>query len=244
MPFDLDKSCAVLQQLQERETSVSEAEHFRRAALSLHFIVDSGHLLNFEDYLACFELDALADLAPSFTTRAQAQAWLRQALVPGPIPGLLVEGHRYSIGYSLDEGLRFLIRVPSKEEAVTVWPDPEDSTRETVACLLRAGARVTSAEQRESIQRSVLALRFLGELGQSSDLERFARVFDLRTSFVPLRVFASRADAEAWLSGHPRPPHGARIQIADRRFSVGYERESGFRVLVRSPSMEELGLLE
>ena len=214
------------------------------AAIALHFIVGSGHLHNFEDSLACFELDVLPASVPSFATREPAQDWLKQTPASVSIPGVTVAGSRYSVGYSLDEGVRFLIRVPSREELSAEWPDADALLASSVSSLLRAGARVTSAEERESIQVILLALRFIRESGQSSDLERFVGVFDTRETFLPLRVFASRAEAEVWLNGHPRPPHGARIQIADQRFSVGYERGSHLRVLVRGPSLKEVGLSE
>ncbi len=239
MRFDLEKSCAVLQQLEETKGARSEADSLRLAAMALHFISGQGSLLDFEDYLACFEAELPEASLPQFATRELAQDELHKAAVS---PCVVAAGRRHSIGYSLDEGERFLIPVPSKEEVRTVGPGSMPRLVSGVAGLLRAEAHATSSEEHACLQLALLAFHFIGESGRWGEFERFTRLFDTQAPVLPLRVFSSRQEAERWLSDHPRPPHGVQVQIAGQRFVVGYDRETDLRVLVRSPSLHELGL--
>jgi hypothetical protein len=74
--------------------------------------------------------------------------------------------------------------------------------------------------------------------------ESFLGSVDSRALPRSLCSFGTRQEADTWLSAHPRPPHGAQVEIAGERYSVGYSRDSGLRVLVRLPSQEELDLAE
>ncbi|MBM7118670.1 hypothetical protein [Archangium primigenium] len=242
MRFDLETSCAVLQRLEETTGARSEADSLRLAAMALHFISGQGSLLDFEDYLACFEAELPEASLPRFATRELAQDELRQAAVSAVSPCVVVAGRRHSMGYSLDEGERFLIPVPSKEEVRTVGPGSMPRLVSGVHGLLRAEVHATSSEEHACLQLALLAFHFIGESGRWVEFERFTRLFDTQAPVLPLRVFSSRQEAERWLSDHPRPPHGVQVQIAGQRFVVGYDRETALRVLVRSPSLHELGL--
>ncbi|PTL80811.1 hypothetical protein [Vitiosangium sp. GDMCC 1.1324] len=78
------------------------------------------------------------------------------------------------------------------------------------------------------------------ESGQLHSFERFLGNVDSEEPTLPLCSFGTRQEADTWLSAHPRPPHGARVEIAGQSYSVGYSRDSGLRVLVRRPPLEEL----
>jgi hypothetical protein len=54
MSLDINAACGALQRLQEEIGAPPGSEPLKTAALALHFIWGSGHLYNFEDYLACF----------------------------------------------------------------------------------------------------------------------------------------------------------------------------------------------
>ncbi|OJT17696.1 hypothetical protein BO221_44890 [Archangium sp. Cb G35] len=91
---------------------------------------------------------------------------------------------------------------------------------------------------------ALLAIHFILESNQSSHFESFLENFDSDIPRPPLCAFSSRKEADTWLNAHPRPPHGAGVHIAGEHYSVGYARDSGLRVLVRRPTLEELGLTE
>ncbi|MFE8599171.1 hypothetical protein [Archangium violaceum] len=91
---------------------------------------------------------------------------------------------------------------------------------------------------------ALLAIHFILESNQSSHFESFLESFDSDIPRPPLCAFISRKEADTWLNAHPRPPHGAGVDIAGQHYSVGYARDGELRVLVRRPTLEELGLTE
>lgn len=242
MSFDIDAVCGVLQRLQAAIGSPPGSEPLRIAALALHFIWGSGHQLNFEDYLACFHQSD--SLASSFDTRAQAEASLQQPMDPRHAHGVTIAGTRYSVGYSLERGARFLVRVPESVELATTGQTPIPLMSESLTALRQARVQAHSPEDKKSVDTAVLALHFLLESGQSPSFENFLGKADSKTLPHSLCSFGTRQEADAWLSAHPRPPHGAQVEISGERYSVGYSRDSKLRVLVRLPSLEEMDLAE
>ncbi|WP_257450617.1 hypothetical protein [Archangium lipolyticum] len=231
---------AILGLLQKNMGSPSGSEPLRTAAIALHFIWGSGHLHNFEDYLACLGEGASTTLSPSFDTREQAEAWLQQPMDPRHAHKVAIAGHLYSVGYSLERGTRFLVRVPDKTELDTPRQVSNPLMNEAIGVLHQARQYAHAPTDMESIDSTLLALHFIVESGQLAAFEHFVESFDSKASFFPLRSFATREQADTWLSAHPRPPHGAQLGIAGQRYSIGYSRDCGLRVLVRLPSLEEL----
>jgi hypothetical protein len=82
MHLDIDHVSAVFQRLDEESGSNPDSRRMREAAITLHFVWSSGHVHNFEDLLACFNLSALSEQIVSFDTREQAQTWLKQSQDP------------------------------------------------------------------------------------------------------------------------------------------------------------------
>lgn len=242
MNLDINVVCGVLERLQAAINSPPGTAPLRTAALALHFIWGSGHQLNFEDYLACFHQSD--SLAPSFDTRARAEASLQQPMDPRRAHGVTIAGTRYSLGYALERGTRFLVRIPEHAEFTTARQTPSPLMREALTALCQARAQAHSPEDKKSVDTAVLALHFILESGQSSIFENFLGSVDSRAIPRSLCSFGSRQEADTWLSAHPRPPHGAQVEIAGERYSVGYSRDSEIRVLVRLPSREELDLAE
>lgn len=242
MSLDINAVCGVLQRLQEQLGSPSGTEPLRTAAFALHFIWGSGHLLNFEDYLTCFHQSASP--TSSFDTRAQAEASLQQPMDPRRAHCVAIADTRYSVGYSLEHGSRFLSRVPERAELTTTRQTLSPLMSEALAALRQARAQAHSSQEKESVDTALLALQFISESGQSSIFEGFLSSVDSRALPRSLCSFGTRREANTWLSAHPRPPHSAQVQIAGERYSVGYSRDSELRVLIRLPSREELDLAE
>jgi hypothetical protein len=238
MPLDIERTCALLQRLEEELGAPPETEPLRTAAIALHFLWGNGQRDNFEDYLACANPDASSASSASFDTRAQADAWLQQAMDPRQAHSVAIAGVRYAVGYSLDRGARFLIRVPENAELATASQTPSPRVDESIAALREARAHIHSPKDMEAVNTALLALHFILESGQLPDFESFLGKFDSTAPILPLCSFGNRQEADTWLNAHPRPPHGAPVEIAGQRYSVGYSRDSGLRVLVRVPALD------
>ena len=243
MSLDIDAACGVLQKLQERIGSPPGTDPIKTAAIALHFIWGRGHLHNFEDYLDCFRL---GDSPPpsSFETREQAEASLQQPMDPRSAHSVAIQGTRYCVGYSPEHGVRFLVRIPERDRLTTTIQPSPPLISETLGVLRQARAHARTPEDKESVDIALLAIHFLLESNQSSHFERFLGIFDSTIAEPPLCTFSSRKEADTWLNAHPRPPHGAGVDIAGQHYSVGYARDVELRVLVRRPTLEELGLTE
>jgi hypothetical protein len=244
MSLDIEAACSALQKLQEEMGPPPGTEPLRTAAIALHFIWGNGHLHNFEDYLACFN-QGDSPLSPSsFGTREQAEDSLQQPMDPRHAHSLSIAGSRYSVAYSPERGVRFLVRIPESAGLTTTTQPLTPLMSEAIAALRQARAHVRTSEDKEPVDTALLAIHYILESGQSPLFENFLGNFDSNIPCPPLCSFGTREEADTWLNAHPRPPHGARVEIAGQRYSVGYARDSGLRVLVRGPTLEELGLTE
>lgn len=244
MSLDIDAACSVLQKLQEKIGSPQGTEPLKTAAIALHFIWGSGHLSNFEDYLACFNQVDSPPSPSSFDTREQAEAWLQQPMEPRHARCVAIKGTQYAAGYSPERGVRFLIRIPESTRLTTLSQALSPLMSEALAALRQTRAHVHTPKDKELVDIALLALHFILESGQSAPFEIFLGNFDSNIPSPPLCSFGTRKEADTWLNAHPRPPHGARVDVAGQRYSVGYSRDSGLRVLVRRPMLEEPGLTE
>jgi len=244
MSLDINTACGVLQRLQEKLDSPPGTEPLKTAALALHFIWGSGHLYNFEDYLTCFNQGESPTSSSSFDTRTQAEASLQQPKDPRVAHSVAITGTRYAVSHSLEHGSRFLVRVPESADLTTTPQTTTPVMTEAIVALRQARAYVHIPEEKEVIDTALLALHFILESGQSPVFESFLGRLDSKALPLPLCSFGTRQEADLWLSSHPRPPHGARVEIEGKRYSVGYSRDSGLRVLVRLPSLAELNLSE
>jgi hypothetical protein len=244
MSLDIEAACNALQKLQEEIGSPPGTEPLRTAAIALQFVWGNGHLHNFEDYLACFKPDEFSPSLSSFDTREQAEASLQQQMDPRHAHGVTIAGARYSVGYSPERGVRFLVRIPESAGLTTTTRIMIPVMSEALSALRQAHAHVRTDEGQESVDMALLAIHFILESGQEPLFENFLGNFDSNIPRPPLCSFGTREEADTWLNAHPRPPHSASVEIAGQRYSVGYARDSGLRVLVRRPALEEPGLTE
>lgn len=245
MHLDIDKVSEVFQRLDESLGSNSDSRGMGEAALAIHFVWGNGHIHNFEDLLTCFNQCDLPGQLVYFDTQEQAQAWLKQSQDNQQAHCISIMGKRYSPVYSLDQGNIDLLRVPTRDELISLRQDTGLITDEIAAALYRTTSRITAPEDMDSILTALLALHFILETNQLAEFKHFVSIVDLDSRDVkipPLRSFGTRQEADAWLKAHPRPPSGARVDISGQKFLVSYNRESGRRVLFRPPTLEELGI--
>ncbi len=115
----------------------------------------------------------------------------------------------------------------------------DDLFDKTLGILHQVEQRAHTPEELEALKTAKIALHFIQSIGESSGFEDYLQNFNSEAPLAPLLSFATREEADLWLKDHPAPPHGAVVRIAEDRYSVGFERKSGLRVLVRIPSAED-----
>jgi hypothetical protein len=96
-----------------------------------------------------------------------------------------------------------------------------------------------SPEDAQALLSAVAAIEFIVAQGKVHAFESFLADFNTPTPLAPLHAFATREEADLWLANHPEPPHGAMVEIAGERHSVGFSRKTGLRVLVPIPPVTE-----
>lgn len=233
---ELDRSVGALRKAQELLSGFPEVAEALAPALHASYFLLDGHGLNFEDYLAAFRGSSLP-LLGSFSSRAEFEAWLKTHFVPPPRGALLVGDERYSLGYARASGQPLLFRVPPVE--VLRRPGGTEEQEELWSALDRARTVLDSSPADvEGLHSAALALHFIHEAGCAGEFAHFLAHLD--EHLPPLRSFATREEAEAWLKSHPSPPDGACVQVGDEQFTVGYWPRTGLRALLRYPTDEAL----
>jgi len=114
----------------------------------------------------------------------------------------------------------------------------------TLLLLHQVEQHTHSAEEFEALKTAKVALHFIMERGEQQGFEDYLTHFDSAREPSPLLAFAAREEADVWLENHPAPPHGAIVSIAGELYSVGFNRKSGLRILVRIPTPEDLDRLD
>jgi hypothetical protein len=116
----------------------------------------------------------------------------------------------------------------------------DDLIKRTLFLLHEVEQDTTAPEQIEAIRTAKIAFHFILGRGERHGFEDYLNGFDSDLSLRPLLSFPTREDADIWLREHPAPPHGAIVGIGEQLYSVGFDRKSGLRVLVRIPTQQEL----
>ncbi|MCY1023170.1 hypothetical protein [Pyxidicoccus sp. MSG2] len=233
---DLDRRVGALRKAQELLSAFPEVAEALAPALHASYFLLDGHGHNFEDYLAAFRGTSLPFLG-TFSSRAEFDAWLKTHFVPPPRGALQIVGERYSLGYARSSGQPLLFRVPPVEALRR--PSGTEGQEQLWHALDRARAVLgSSSADVEGLHSAALALHFIHEAGCGREFAHFLAHLD--EHLPPLRSFATREAAEAWLMSHPSPPDGACVQVGDEQFTVGYWPRSGLRSLLRYPTDEAL----
>ncbi|MFE8605044.1 head protein [Archangium violaceum] len=116
--------------------------------------------------------------------------------------------------------------------------EPKSPVFEAINLLGLIHEKTESAEEKELLLTAAEALRFIITTGQRYEFDDYRQ--ELRTEGPGMVVasFATREEAEAWLKNHPRPPYLALVLIADQYHVVRYDRDSNFRKLSSTHSIE------
>jgi len=231
MIFNVDRMVGAIRKAQDCFGASPELAEALLPALNVSYFLLDGHGQNFEDYLAAFTGTSLPCLG-SFSSREEFDAWLKTHSEPPPSGSLRIAEERYTLGYSRTSGQPLLLRLPPVEDLRK--PGGEEGQERLWRALDEAHSVLSSSpEDLEGLHSAALALHFIREAGCARDFAWF--LAHLGAPLPPLCSFATREEAESWLAKHPRPPHGASVQVGGELLTVGYQRERDQRLLVRFP---------
>ncbi|PTL79905.1 head protein [Vitiosangium sp. GDMCC 1.1324] len=98
--------------------------------------------------------------------------------------------------------------------------------------------KTESAEEKELLLTAADALWFINTTGQQYEFDDYRQEFRTEGPEMVIASFATREEAEAWLKNHPKPPYMALVLVADQYHVVMYDRDSNFRKLRSTHSIE------
>ncbi|MDC0711944.1 head protein [Stigmatella sp. ncwal1] len=109
---------------------------------------------------------------------------------------------------------------------------------ESQELLGRLRESAQSTEEKERFLAAMDALKFIAATGQSLDFEDYRNSLDAKAPPLAIEAFKTREEADAWLKGHPRPPHLAYVLIAGEYHVVMHVPELNRRRLISHPVLE------
>lgn len=115
---------------------------------------------------------------------------------------------------------------------------PKSPILEAMNLLGLIHEKTESAEEKELLLTAADALWFIDITGQQYEFDDYRREFRTEGPEMVIASFATREEAEAWLKNHSRPPYMANVLIADQYHTVMYDRDSNFRKLRPTYSVE------
>lgn len=113
-----------------------------------------------------------------------------------------------------------------------------DLSLEVQELLGRLREEPRSTEEKERLLVAMDALKFIAATGQSYDFEAYRKSLDANAPPLVIASFNTRGEADAWLSGHPNPPHHAYVLIGGEYHVVMYVPELNHRRLISHPVLE------
>jgi hypothetical protein len=111
----------------------------------------------------------------------------------------------------------------------------ENLSLETQELLGSLREKTQSPEERARLQLAMDALRFISSTGQTYDFEDYRKSLEEDAPPLVIASFDNLAEAEAWLSHHPNPPHHGSVLIAGKYHLAMYSREKNRRYLPPEP---------
>lgn len=114
---------------------------------------------------------------------------------------------------------------------------PEELSLAMEGLLGRLREETQAAEEKELLLAAIDAVRFISSTGQSYAFEDYRQSLDANVPPRVVAAFATREQADAWLKGHPSPPHLAYVLIAGEYHIVLYLRGANQRSLLPHPAL-------
>jgi hypothetical protein len=114
----------------------------------------------------------------------------------------------------------------------------QDRMVDALALLGRLGEGAQSPEDKERLGLAFDAIRFISNLGQSYNFEKYCDYGAANGPPLVIASFDTREEAEVWMKNHPDPPHHANVLIAGEYFLTAYIPENNHRALLHDPALE------
>ena len=107
-----------------------------------------------------------------------------------------------------------------------------------------AGQHSSEPDAVTTLETAALALHFIRRIGRMNDFWEFVTAFNTDEAWPkPLRSFATRDEALAWLRTQPTLPYETVLEVAGALHNVTRMRDSEW-ILIRSPTIAELEAME
>ncbi|MFP2903759.1 hypothetical protein ACLESD_01540 [Pyxidicoccus sp. 3LFB2] len=261
-PELIQSTLTVLREVEPQASTSEQFDALQASRTLLHFIHGRGDSAEFTKFVESFGTAPLTPLF-SFSTREEADDWLRNH--PAPPHGAIIRAANdfYSVADVRELNHRKLLRLPPQEDygpldaaedevEAEEAPVPKPRVGErfsffelyssTCHHLHELEKRTSSPEQLEALRTAKVSFDFVMHLGEERGVEDYLESIRSARTAPPLRGFASQEDADAWLMTEPEPPIPAVVAIGNELYAVGYNRRRGKRQLSRLPTQHELAV--
>ncbi|MFE8601026.1 hypothetical protein [Archangium violaceum] len=262
-PDFIKMTLTLLHEVDRHATNSDQVDALDACNATLYFIQGRGETGEFKAFVENFDTAPVTPLL-SFTTKAEADTWLREH--PAPPHGALIRAANdfYTVVDVRALHLRKLLRLPSPEEVtqtdeareeaeqeaeeVPEPPRPSSSAKfslfklydRTCYDLHQMEKRMSSPEEFEAIRAAKISFNFVMREGEEYGFEEYLESLRSARTAPPLASFATREEADSWLATQPEPPPPAVVSIGNELYSVGYNRRRKMRLLIRIPTQREL----
>jgi hypothetical protein len=258
-PDLIKNTLALLQQVERHATTPEQFDALKASRTTLHFIQGRGEAGEFEEFFERFDTAAEMPLL-SFATKEVADTWLRNHPAP-PHGGTIKAGNDFYTVVdfpTLDH--RKLLRQPTLEE-LGLTDEEEEGPEEEVeppkpspgerfslislydrTCydLYQMEKRISSPEELEAIRTAKISFDFVMRVGEEHGFEDYLESIRSARTSPPVESFATREQADTWLSVQPEPPPPSVVAIGNELYAAGYNRRRAQRLLIRIPTPQEL----
>lgn len=261
-PEIIQGTLARLREVELRASTAEQLEALQFSRALLHFIMRRGESGELKEFIERFDTAPLSPMLV-FSTKEEADAWLRDH--PAPPHGAIIEaaGGLYTVAAARDLHQRKLLPLPPSGEAAhsddeeeeeqevgeeSAPPVPVPGTtsslfeRYTRTCyyLHELEKRLPLPEQLDAIRSAKVAFEFVMHIGEAYGFEDYLESIRSARESSPLGSFTSREEADTWLMSQPEPPPPTVVAIGSERYATGYDRRRRLRVLSRLPTRQEL----
>ena len=113
-----------------------------------------------------------------------------------------------------------------------------DQINDAVDLLGRIHEKTQSPEEQALLHAAADALRFVWAMGLTYEFVDYRESLESESPAPVVAAFKTRAEADAWLANHPKPPAMAYVLIAGEYHVVAYRRESDWRTFLPHPTLE------
>nr|QKW93596.1 hypothetical protein [Archangium sp.] len=214
---------ARLREVERHASTSGQFDALKASRATLHFIAGRGETGEFKAFVESFDTAPVTPLL-SFTTKAEADTWLREH--PAPPHGALIRAANdfYTVVDARALHHRKLLRLPSPEEVthtdeaeqeVEDVPEPSKPSPGTKFSLFKLydrtcydlnqmETRMSSPEEFAAIRTARISFNFVMRVGEEYGFEEYLGSLRSARTSPPLTSFATHEEADTWLATQER----------------------------------------